>query len=94
MATMIVKHRVGNFETWKQIFDEMDPARRQHGWVGYDVLRDAADPNLVTIVNRVKDLAGAKAYGGSPELRAAMGRAGIQGAPDITFLEDAESRRY
>jgi hypothetical protein len=94
MATMIVKHRVANFESWKKIFDEMGTVRAKHGWTGHLVLRDASDPNLVTIVNRMKSLDGAKAYGGSPDLRAAMQRAGVQGPPDISFCDDADEGRY
>lgn len=94
MATMIVKHRVGNFESWKRIFDEMEGPRREHGWLGHTVLRDAADPNVVVIVNRVSDVTRAKQYGGSDALRSAMARAGVQGPPEIQFLEDAEDKRY
>jgi hypothetical protein len=94
MATLIVKHRVKNFETWKVVFDEMGALRARHGWTSHTVLRDATDPNLVTIVNRVGSLAEAKAYGGSPELRAAMQRGGIEGPPEVTFLDDAEDRSY
>jgi antibiotic biosynthesis monooxygenase (ABM) superfamily enzyme len=94
MATLIVKHRVANFEAWKKEFDAMKPVRAKHGWAGHIVLQDAADPNVVTIVNRVKTLDGAKSYGASPELRAAMQRAGVQGMPDISFWEDAEERSY
>jgi quinol monooxygenase YgiN len=91
---MIVRHRVANFETWKQVFEEMEGARKAHGWIGYELHRDAADPNVVTIVNHMKDLAGAKAYGASPELRAAMAKGGIQGPPELFFLDDVEARRY
>jgi hypothetical protein len=94
MATMIVKHRVANFESWKKVFDEMVPVRAKHGWMGHLVLRDAADPNLVTIVNRIKTIEGAKAYGGSPELRAGMQRAGVEGPPEISFCEDAAEATY
>jgi hypothetical protein len=94
MATMIVKHRVANFESWKKVFDEMSPVRAKHGWTGHLVLQDASDPNLVTIVNRMGTLAQAKAYGGSPELRAAMQQAGVQGVPEISFNEDADDRKY
>jgi quinol monooxygenase YgiN len=94
MATMIVKHRVANFESWKQVFDSMEGTRREHGWLGHSVHREAADPNMVVIVNRVRDAEGAKRYGASSELRAAMQRAGVQGAPEIAFLEDAEEKRY
>jgi hypothetical protein len=94
MATLIVKHRVANFDSWKKIFDEMGAVRAKHGWTSHLVLRDATDPNVVTIVNRMKSLDGAKAYGGSPELRQAMERGGVQGAPEISFNEDAAEATY
>ena len=94
MATLIVKHRVSNFENWKVVFDEMGATRKKHGWTSHSVFRDATDPNVVTVVNRVRSLDDAKAYGASPELRAAMQRAGVQGPPEISFNEDAEDERY
>ncbi len=94
MATMIVRHRVANFENWKQVFDEMEATRRTHGWIGHEVHRDNTDPNLVTIVNHMKDLKGAKDYGGLPALREAMQRAGVTSAPEILFLDDVEARKY
>jgi quinol monooxygenase YgiN len=93
-AALIVRHRVANFEAWKKAFDSMTEIRRSHGWVSAIVYRDASDPNVVTIVNRVADLAGAKRYGGSPELKAAMQAAGVQGAPEIFFVEQVEDRAY
>ncbi|HEV8247016.1 MAG TPA: hypothetical protein VGP93_14665 [Polyangiaceae bacterium] len=94
MPTMIVKHRVANFETWKTAFDSMNASRREHGWKGHAVLRDATDPNLVTILNDVSDAERAKAYGGSAALRSAMQRGGIQGPPEIYFLESVEEQKY
>jgi hypothetical protein len=94
MATMIVKHKVASFESWKQAFDGMTQERKKHGWLGHIVLRDATDPNVVTIVNRVRTLDGAKAYGGSAELRTAMQKAGVLSAPEISFLDDAEELKY
>ena len=93
-AALIVRHRVASFDAWKKIFDGMTDTRRAHGWLATIVYRDAVDPNLVTIVNRVKDIEGAKRYGGSPELRAAMEKAGVLGAPEISFVEEAEERKY
>jgi quinol monooxygenase YgiN len=93
-AALIVRHRVANFDTWKKVFDEMIETRRAHGWLSTIVYRDAADPNVVTIVNRVKDLDGAKRYGASPDLRGAMERGGVQGPPEIQFVDEAEERPY
>ena len=94
MATMIVKHRVANFEAWKTIFDEMKSIRAKHGWISTRVLRDATDPNLVTIINHARDLDGIKRYGASAELREAMARAGVQGPPELSFCEDAGDTAY
>jgi hypothetical protein len=94
MATLIVKHRVANFETWKQNFDGMAEARARHGWISHRVVRDATDPNLVTVISKVKTLDGAKKYGTSDELRTAMASAGLVGAPEISFAEDAFEHTY
>ena len=94
MATMIVRHKVADFNNWKQVFDEMDPIRAAHGWISHDVLRDTTDPNYVTIVNRMKSVDGAKSYRESPELKAGMQRAGVLSQPDITIMEDAASYSY
>jgi hypothetical protein len=88
MATMIVKHRVANFDQWKRVYDSLEKVRLHHGWEGHSVHRDATDPNIVVIVNRVMSLEGAKSYGASEELHAAMAKGGVLGAPDIEFLED------
>jgi hypothetical protein len=94
MAKLIVRHRVANFESWKSVFDGMTELRKRHGFTGHTLVRDAADPSVVTIINEVKDLAGAKAYGGSPELRDAMARGGVQGPPEVFFCEEQEARTY
>lgn len=90
MATMIVRHRVANFEHWKSVFDSLNETRKnEFNWVGTQVLRDEADPNLVTTINRVKDMASGKRYGGSQVLKDAMARAGVIGTPEVTFLNEA-----
>ena len=93
-AALIVRHRVANFEAWKKVFDGMVDIRRAHGWTSAIVYRDATDPNMVTIVNRVKDVDGAKRYAGSPELRAGMANAGVQGPPEVFFAEEHEEHAY
>ena len=94
MATMIVKHKVADFGKWKSVFDSMRGEHVAHGWIGHEVLRDENDGNLVTIVNRMKSLDQAKAYGQSPELKEAMHRAGVVSAPEIQFLNDEEVVSY
>jgi antibiotic biosynthesis monooxygenase (ABM) superfamily enzyme len=91
---IIVKHRVANFETWKRVYDAGSASRKEYGWTGHLILRDATDPTLVRVVNRVQDLESAKRFAASPELQAALARAGVQGAPEVSFAEDADERTY
>jgi quinol monooxygenase YgiN len=93
-AALIVRHRVANFDAWKKVFDSMFDVRKKHGWLSAIVYRDATDPTVVTIINRVKDLDGAKRYGQSDELRQAMAKAGVQGPPEVFFAEEVEDRPY
>ncbi len=93
-AALIIKHRVADFAQWKKVFDSMTPARKEYGWLGHTVLRDAQDPNVVTIINRVKDLDGAKRYGASAEIKNAMKDGGVQGPPDISFLDSVDDHTY
>ena len=93
MATLLVRHRVTNFDKWKKVFDRFEGLREKHGFTGHSVHRDETDPNIVVIVNHVGDMAEAKNYGASHELRDAMAEAGVQGAPEIAFLTDVEDMR-
>ena len=94
MATLIVKHRVADFDTWKKVFESMSTLRKEFGWTSHLVLRGVQDPNVVTIVNRVATIEGAKAYGQSPELRAAMANAGVEGPPEIWLSSEALEHAY
>lgn len=88
MATMIVTHRVQSFDSWKNAYEAHASARKAAGFTSASVHRDHADPNLVTIVLRNPSLDAAKTFAGSPDLKAAMKNAGVEGPPEIRFLND------
>ncbi|MCB1496318.1 MAG: hypothetical protein KDJ86_11060 [Bauldia sp.] len=90
MATMLVRQRVANFDTWKKVFDRLEDVRQQHGITGHSVHRDAIDPNMVVVVMHAGALEDAKRYGASKVLREAMKEAGVEGVPEISFLSDVE----
>jgi len=94
MASMFIRHRVADFGKWKPVFDEHEPARREAGATAHSVHRDAADPNVVILAFRVDDLARAREFVASEELRAAMERAGVVGPPEFWFTEDVEDKHY
>jgi hypothetical protein len=91
MATLIIKHRVASFDTWRQGFEAHAPERKKHGFTSCTVLRDTTDPNLLTCVLQAKDMTEAKTFLALPALRDAMQKAGVQGVPEISFCEQALS---
>ena len=94
MARLIVKHKVADFANWKKVFDSMQDIRYSYGWIGHELYRDPADPNFVMVVNKVKTLEGAKAYGASPELKEGMAKAGVTSQPEILLLDEEEVLSY
>lgn len=94
MASMFVRHRVRDFATWKPVFDNHEIVRREYGITSHSLHRDPNDRNLLVIAMRISDLARARQFAASKELRDAMTRAGVEGPPEIWFGEDIEDKTY
>ena len=94
MPSVFVKHRNSDFDKWKAVFDSNEPARRAAGVTGHSLHRDADDPDVTIVALRVKDLAKAREFATSDELREVMKRAGAEGPPEMWFTEDIEEKKY
>jgi len=88
MATMLVQHKVKNFAEWKKGFDFAAELRKSSGELSTQVYQDASDPSKITVVNKWNSLANAQKFAQSPELKAAMEKAGVLGPPSISFLNE------
>ena len=87
MATfMLVRHKVRDFTQWKAGYDAHLPKRTAAGLTERRLLRGAGDPNEVVILFEANDLARAKAFAESADLRETMQKVGIVDKPDIHFL--------
>ncbi len=93
-ATMLVKHRVSDYNSWKHVYDEIASLRKQKGVTAASVHRDPKDPNTVVVMHRFKDMSAAKGFADSGELKSAMTKAGVNGAPEFWFAEDVEHTPY
>jgi quinol monooxygenase YgiN len=89
MASMIVTHKVKDFSTFKKTFDSVIDLRKSNGEISDRIYRDASDPNELTLIFNWNSLANAQKYAHSPELKAAMDKAGVVGIPEIHFLNEA-----
>jgi hypothetical protein len=87
MATyMLVRHKVRDFSAWKPVYDGHRSKRDQAGLTEEHLFRGASDANEVVILFRTADVARAKAFAESTDLRDAMTKAGVVDRPDIHFL--------
>ena len=89
MATMLVQHKVKNFADWKKVYDSVAGLRASNGELSDQIYRDASDPNKLTLVFKWNSLANAQKWAQSPDLKAAMEKAGVDGPPAISFLNEA-----
>jgi hypothetical protein len=88
-ATMIVRHRVADYAAWRAAYDSAEDLRQRHGSFNAEVLIDPHDKQEVFVLQRFPTLEQAEAFAGSDELREAMSRGGVSGAPRIEFAVEA-----
>lgn len=88
MASMLVQHKVKDFAAWKNVYDSVADLRASNGELSDQIYRDASDPNRLTVIFKWDSLANAQKYAQSPELKAAMEKAGVEGPPNIFFLNE------
>ena len=94
MAKVIVAHHVVDYDRWLPVFTEHEAVRRAHGATGHSINREVADPNRVVIVNDFATLEGARAFTQDPSLPDAMERGGVDGAPQVWIVNEAEAKKY
>jgi hypothetical protein len=90
MALVIVRHKVNDFVTWKRAFDAHAPARADAGLSNTRLYRSVDNPSEVIILFDTDDIAMAKRFVSSPELKSAMADAGVVDTPDVFILNAAQ----
>jgi quinol monooxygenase YgiN len=88
MAHILVRHKVKDYAAWKKEFDSSVEMRRGAGEKSYQVFHPDGDPNHLLVLQEWDSLTNARGMLSSPELRAAMERAGVIEAPEVFFLEE------
>jgi antibiotic biosynthesis monooxygenase (ABM) superfamily enzyme len=89
MAGMLVQHKVKNFTDWKKVYDTQAALRASNGMLSDQIYSDASDQNQLTVVFKWDSVENAQKFAQSPELKAAMEKAGVEGRPTIHFLNEA-----
>ena len=82
---MFVRHQVADYAAWRKAYDGFAATQKKGGVIYKAVYQSADDPNDVTVIHDFHSLEKAKAFAASPELKAAMEKSGVKGAPQIWY---------
>ena len=88
MATnenMTVHLKVKDYAVWRTGYDAREKNRNSAGITNGRVFRRAEDPNDVVILQDVADVAKARTWLASDEMKTAMEKGGVVGSPNIRF---------
>jgi hypothetical protein len=85
-ATLVVRHTVNDYATWRPVYDELETLRVEHGCTDKKVLAAADNANDILITHDFPTVEQASAFAHDPALREGMERAGVAGAPRIEIF--------
>ena len=88
-ALTIVKHQVNDYAAWRSVYEEVQPLRDSFGATDARVFQDPDDKNSVTVLHTFPSAEKAEGFASSPDLKSAMGRAGVAGAPRVEIVVEA-----
>ncbi|HUI83446.1 MAG TPA: cyclase [Candidatus Binatia bacterium] len=91
MVHVLVRHKVADYSRWKEAFDSHHTARKRAGETGCRLFHSVEDPRDIFLLLDWESTEQARRFMNSAELRDAMQKAGVMGAPEIQYLEDARA---
>ncbi len=85
MIIVVVQHQCEDYDAWRPLFDEHGTVRRDYGCSSERVYRAVDHPNDIAVVMNYPSKDAAEGFMADPSLAEAMSRAGVIGAPTVTF---------
>jgi hypothetical protein len=89
MGLLIIRHKVKDFAPWKKAFDAHTGKQKAAGLTNPRVFRSIDDRSETVILFDMQDVAKAKEFRSSADLKSTMQSAGVLDQPTVFFLEDA-----
>ena len=83
---MTARHKVADYDKWLAGFESADSMKAANGLHNYVVGRGVDDANMLLVATKADDIAKAKAFGNSAELKARMKEHGVIGKPVMDLM--------
>jgi hypothetical protein len=93
MAWLHIRHRVQDFNRWKEIYDASAGFKSQYGWKRYRVFAVGNDRNDLLVMEEFNTVEDAQRLVQSKDFANALDLAGVQGQPEILYLQGLEEGR-
>jgi hypothetical protein len=81
--------KVKDYATWRSAYDGHEKNRLSAGITNGRVFRNAQDQNDVVILQDVADVAKARSWLSSDDMKATMQKSGVVGTPNVRFAAAA-----
>ncbi len=88
MIHVLVRLTVEDLAKWKPVFEEAASLRKNFGSMGVRAFSKTDNSNEIVILGEYADKDKAMQMFQSQEFREATQRAGVKGAPEVTFLNE------
>lgn len=86
---LTINLNVKDYSAWRLAYDGREKSRVSAGITNGRVFRNAENPNDVVILQDVADVAKARNWLGSADMKATMQKSGVVGTPDVRFAAAA-----
>jgi hypothetical protein len=85
LLPMTVHYKVRDYAAWRTDYNANEKSRLLAGITNGRVFRNADDQNDLVVLQDAADVAKARTWFGSDDLKAAMQKSGVIGSPSIRF---------
>jgi heme-degrading monooxygenase HmoA len=89
-AGVVIIHELGDYKTWRAVFDEHAASRKSHKITQSHVNQSADNPNLVAVYLAADSASAIQEFASDPELKTVMTKGGVKGAPTVIPLTPTE----
>ncbi len=86
-ASVLIAHRVADYDAWKLVFDGHAQARKEASCLGHYLKRGIDFPDTVYVYCLATDADKLRTFLGSVDLVETMRKAGVEGEPEITLMK-------
>ena len=88
MTRLIVRHKVRNYDNWKNAFDGLKDFRKTSGEKSYQIMRPEKEPNNIILMFDWDNVPNAEKFFKSTQLKDAMHKGGVEGQPQVEYLNE------